>query len=173
MLTLREYLIEKVSDFDIIVEMGIKRKKYYNIIYNSLQQLLENLALVMYCITDDECPMTIKQNENHWKNELYAQVSNLSSPSIDSNKAKVLREIYNDYDLFSYDKIMSYVSYKLNKEHIKLGDYEYEVIKKIIYFLKYDLVDLVNYNNYDVKHYIYSIGKDYAKDDWKDVTVED
>lgn len=133
---LTEYLIEQLSKTKLF-EMAFSRGNYLTQIGFIAKQIAENWCLVRYCSLYDKDNI----NKDHWKTELLAHCSNLSSMVVSTDKRKATE--YGFLTMCEYDDpavIRRVVQAKFKKEGFNLSPDIYAAfaehgIYKLIYLI--------------------------------------
>ena len=147
------YIANKPSQ---IFEMAYPRKQYKEFFVSDISdQIIENFCLIVYAQTDKNFS---KENVNHWKQELRAQMLRLSRLEIKGNssyetKKKAIEEAWlRDMEFNKYDVVYKTVVVKFDIEGIKKG-FDFAILSYINSISK--IIELIaNGNEQQIKDYI-------------------
>lgn len=124
---LREVVKKEVNkQLSIILEYAIPRAKFIENAYNLSNQIIENWCLIHYCTLTGRT-----DTKEHWKDELYAHMENVTRKVIKKNNSyevrlKAITEGFEWEDLLSGpDRISMLILRKFKKENIDTSSKEY------------------------------------------------
>ena len=147
------YISNKPSQ---IFEMAYPRKQYKEFFVSDISdQIIENFCLIVYAQTDKNFS---KDNVNHWKQELRAQMLRLARLEIKGNssyetKKKAIEEAWlRDMEFNNYDVVYKTVVVKFDIEGIKNG-FDFAILSYINSISK--IIELIaKGNEQQIKDYI-------------------
>ena len=132
-----------------LFEMAISRKEYKDKIFDRIDQIVENWALVFWCVYFEE-----NVNKQHWLKELKAQLKYIQrlNPGLSKpGKIKALNEVFLDKaDLKDVTEIEYIFISKFSEENIKVSNIISNIIAEI--FLEnidglFEVLSERNWNN--------------------------
>lgn len=155
--SLKTYLVEVLCNTKIF-EMAYARAKYQDHVDSLATQLVENWCLIRYCSTVDKNNI----NKEHWKQELYAHISNLQKQNIKVDKTRATEEVLIRWIGFNnYNMVIRYISDKWYKEKLDIdAKYSEEIANDFSEYGVYDLIKIISKNSLtrtDIVDYINTI----------------
>lgn len=147
---IKDVLREELRKY-VITEMAYDLKQYKNNVDNLIQQIIENWCLIRYSTLSNQ----YDEIKNHWKSELLAHMTNISSMKLKGNldkattKEKALYSIWNKRDLDTDENcIHLHIVHKFSKEGIPTkGDIYAQTISDCKNATK-DIVNAILSNSY-------------------------
>lgn len=95
--------IFKENKYKDLNEMAVSRQDFIEKVYDQMQQILENWALLRYYSNNSY--KTYSRDINHWKSELSAQINKIVSIDLKNNskdkRIKAIYDIFEKYPQFS------------------------------------------------------------------------
>lgn len=147
---IKEVLREELKKY-VITEMVYDLKQYKENINNLIQQIVENWCLIRFATLSNE----YSELKNHWRSELLAHMTNISSMRLKGSlekvttKEKALYSIFNQRDLDTSEYcIHMHIVHKFAKEKMPTnGEIYAQVIEDFKNSIK-NIVDTILTNNY-------------------------
>ena len=157
---LKKLIKEEVNkQLTLIVEYALPRSKFIDNAFNLSQQIIENWCLVHYCTITKRL-----ETKEHWKNELYAHMDNVSKNTIKKNNSlenrkKAFIEAFDYNDLFTTpDRVVRLTLRKFIKENIDVKSEEYNKCVNDCFNSINTIIDILSRGDvYEIGEYINSI----------------
>ena len=154
---IQNYLVEALCNTRLF-EMAYNRSKYQDDLDALTDQLVQNWCLVRYCSVFDNK----NRNASHWKQELYAHISNLQRKTLKVDKRRATEEVLLKWrELTNMDLVIRAIDDKWYKERLDIdADYTNIITADFVEYGIYELIDMISAKELtraDINDYINNI----------------